>query len=232
MSQDFEGKIDQSDLNLILTKLTKLYNNYRQPNVIEEISSSYSPPAIQVSNGDKIFVSDLITLHNHYKTKIGNLNNPDLGMPSQNDIILDDPFESLYNSIEYINFISQQPCYSCDSYGCYCDGPCHYYNSCTCDSTCNSGFICDCDSQCHPYSCGCYDMCYGSYVPPPESGECTCNFGCDQYSACTCNFACYILDSCPCYSQCDGYEQCQCDGSGHYDCNQCFSSNYLCTNNY
>lgn len=228
MAQDFDGKITQYDLNLILTKLTNLYNAYRQPNVVEEISSSYSPPAIQVSSGDKIFVSDLITLHNHYKNKIGNLNNPDLGMPSQNDIILDDPYESLYNAIAQINFIQQQPCYACDDYGCYCDGSCHYYDSCTCDFTCDSGFICDCDSQCHPYSCGCYDTCY---VDVCESDICVCNFGCDQYSTCTCNFACYILDSCPCYSQCDGYE-CICDGSGHYDCNQCFSSNYLCTNNY
>lgn len=232
MAQDFDGKITQVDFNSIVTKLTNLYNTYRKPNVIEEISSSYSPPAIQVSSGDKIFVSDLITLHNHYKNKIGNLNNPDLGMPSQNDIILDDPLESLYNSIEYINFISQQPCYSCDSYGCWCDGPCHYYDPCTCDSTCDSGFYCDLHSKCYPDSCACNMQTFTCGCDDTGDWVCTeCYNLCYEESYCECDHQCHLIDACPCNSQCDGYE-CQCDGSGHYDCNQCFSSNYLCTNNY
>lgn len=230
MPQDFDGKITQYDLNFIITKLNNLYNTYRWPNVTEEIDPSYQPPT-GVSVDDEIVIGDLTAIHTHYRTKIGNLSNPDLGMPSQGDIILDDPFESLYNAIEYINFIQQQPCYACDDYGCYCDGTCYSYDSCTCDFTCDSGFTCDGYDNCTGHTCGCYDMCYGSYVPPPESGECTCNFGCDSVSPCLCDFTCYILYSCSCDSQCDG-DSCPCDFGGYYSCNQCHVSNYACTASY
>lgn len=228
---DFTGKINKSDIDAIITKLTQLYNTYRSPNVKEEINSSYQPPS-GVTVGNNITIQDLNAIHTHYKTKIGNLNNADLGMPSQYDIILDDEFEQLYSAIAQINFISQQPCYACDDYECYCDGSCHYYDPCTCDFTCDSGFYCDLHSKCYPDSCTCNMQTFTCGCDDVGFWICTvCFMLCYEESYCGCDHQCHIIDACPCNSQCDGYE-CQCDGSGHYDCNQCFSSNYLCTNNY
>ena len=224
MAQDFYDTITQVDFNSIVTKLTNLYNTYRKPNVTQEIDPSYQPPT-GVSVNDKITAEDLTTVHTHYRTKIGNLNNPDLGMPSQNDIILDDPYESLYNAIAQINFIQQQPCYSCDNYYCTCDGPCDTY-SCDCESACdgysqcscyNTCFThlcscnsicyvesCTCEGECYGYSCSCYDECY-TYLPPDE---CVCYYSCDGYSTCSCNVACH-LESCNCDNTCHGYS-CDC----------------------
>ena len=225
MAQDFDGKITQYDLNLILTKLTNLYNAYRQPNVVEEIDPAYQPPT-GVSVGDKITAEDLTTVHTHYKTKIGNLNNPDLGMPVQNDIILDDPYESLYNAIEQINFISQQPCYVCDLDVCECESA-FEWTGCRCEEACDSGYSCDCDDSCNGYTCGCYDTCY---VDVCESDICVCNFGCDSYSSCTCNSTCDSGYSCSCFISCDP-DSCTCEFS-YYTCNQCYGSNYVCSVSY
>lgn len=223
---DFTGKINKSDIDAIITKLTQLYNTYRSPNVEEEINSSYQPPS-SVTVGNNITIQDLNAIHTHYKTKIGNLNNADLGMPSQYDIILDDEFEQLYSAIEQINFISQQPCYVCDLDVCECDVSAFEWAGCTCEEACDSGYSCDCDDSCDGYACGCYDTCY-TYVC--ESDICVCNFACDSYSSCTCNFTCDSGYSCSCFISCDP-DSCTCEFS-YYTCNQCYGSNYVCSVSY
>ena len=237
MAQDFYDTITQVDFNSIVTKLTNLYNTYRKPNVTQEIDPSYQPPT-GVSVNDKITAEDLTIVHTHYRTKIGNLNNPDLGMPSQNDIILDDPFESLYNAIAQINFIQQQPCYSCDNYYCTCDGSCDTY-SCDCESACDGysqcicyatydTYLCQCDSTCYVESCTCDSTCYEydicschnqCYLDTGVPGECACDYS--WYYACTCDATCYGEGcgcdftcygySCDCYSMCNSDSSCGCD---------------------
>ena len=230
MAQDFDGKITQVDFNSIVTKLTNLYNTYRKPNVIQEINTYYQPPT-GVSANDKITAEDLTTVHTHYRTKIGNLNNPDLGMPSQNDIILDDPYESLYNAIAQINFIQQQPCYSCDNYYCTCDGPCDTY-SCDCDSACDGYSQCSCYNTCFTHRCPCYSTCYVEsctcdstcyevicscnnqcYLDTGTPGYCACYY--EQYNTCTCDATCYG-EGCSCDFTCYGYS-CDCHGQCYSD---------------
>ena len=247
MAQDFDGKITQVDFNSIVTKLTNLYNTYRKPNVTQEIDPSYQPPT-GVSVNDKITAEDLTTVHTHYKTKIGNLNNPDLGMPSQNDIILDDPYESLYNAIAQINFIQQQPCYSCDNYDCPCHGPCYTY-SCDCESACDGYSQCTCDNVCYGFSCSCDGSCY--IDNPPDPPPCVCDFTCYTFSCscdatcyregCSCDFTCYGY-SCDCHGLCYSDSSCGCDfvcdshfcvcEGTDYTCGQCYSQSYVCSTGY
>lgn len=231
---DFTGKINKSDIDAIIAKLTQLYDTYRSPNVEEEINSSYQPPS-SVTVGNNITIQDLNSMHSHYQTKIGNGANAALwsaGGPAQYKVILDDEFEQLYSAIEQINFISQQPCYVCDLDVCECDVSVFEWSGCTCEEACDTGYSCDCDDSCDGYACGCYDTCYTYVCECDVPGDilCTCDYSCDSYSSCTCNSTCDSGYSCSCFSSCDP-DSCTCEFS-YYTCNQCYGSNYVCSVSY
>lgn len=231
---DFTGKINKSDIDAIIAKLTQLYDTYRSPNVEEEINSSYQPPS-SVTVGNNITIQDLHSMHSHYQTKIGNGANAALwsaGGPAQYKVILDDEFEQLYSAIEQINFIQQQPCYSCDNYYCTCDGPCYTY-SCDCDSACDGYSQCSCYNTCFTHLCPCYSTCYVEsctcdstcyedvlcscnsqcYLDTGIPGECACDY--EWYSACICDATCYG-EGCSCDFTCYGYS-CDCHGLCYSD---------------